>query len=398
MSKKQIKRRTILGAGAGLAATAAFAPFGVRAQARDGIKIGYLQPLTGRLESYGKSHQQVFMLAVDEINAAGGVNGHPLQIVTEDTAFSPPQAIEKLRKVVEQDKAFLVVGPYGSNEMDPAAPLANRLKVPLISTTFTKIGIPAANRPWIFRFGPHDGQVIDYTVAAHRRIWPNAKKVVMIGNAGEAYIAATLKQTLPEAFKKNGFDLVDTVEVTTGQVDYSAAVTRMGKANADLIFVQVIAGELLGVAQEMAKQKTAEGKIVGGLQGLWAGPWLVVSKGAMEGWHCAGYLDYGSTNPKVKEFVAKATPAREKIGMRQPITVEASAYDLPYVLKNILTEAKITPATGLEEARTKIQQGFAAIKDYDGMSGKLTVDKDGETHGFAFNIFQGKGVQWVRVG
>jgi branched-chain amino acid transport system substrate-binding protein len=259
------------------------------------------------------------------------------------------------------------------------------------------MGIPAANRPWVFRFGPHDGQVIDYTVAAYRKLFPNAKKVVMIGNAGEAYIAATLKQTLPEAFKKNNFELVDTVEVTTGQVDYSAAVTRMGKANADLIFIQVIAGELLGVAQEMAKQKTAEGKVVGGLQGLWAGPWLVVSKGAMEGWHGSGYLDYGSTNDKVKAFLAKALPLREKIGMRQPITVEASAYDLPYVLKKILTEAKITPATALDEARTKIQQGLAALKDYDGMTGRLTIDKDGETQGFVFSVFRGKGVQWVRA-
>ena len=69
-----------------------------QAQARDPIKIGFLTPLTGRLESYGKSQQQVINLAVAEVNKAGGVNGHPIQLVTEDTAFSPPQAIEKLRR------------------------------------------------------------------------------------------------------------------------------------------------------------------------------------------------------------------------------------------------------------------------------------------------------------
>jgi len=367
------------------------------AETKDPIKIGYLTPVTGRLESYGKSHQQVFNQGIADVNKAGGVNGHPIQLITEDTGFSPPQAIEKLRKLADQDKVFAVVGPYGTNEVDPSAPLANRLKIPLISSTFTKPGIPAVNRPWVFRFGPNDQQLIDWTVKAYREMFPKAKKVVLIGNAGEAYIAHTLKVTLPAAFKANGFELVDTVEVTTGQVDYSAAVTRLGRADADFIFVNVIAGELLGVAQEMAKQKVSDGKIVGGVQGLWAGPWLIVSKGAMENWYSSGYFDYGSANPKAKAFLATALPEREKLGLRQAITVEASSYDLAFVLAKIMTEAKITPKTPVDEARLKIQQGMAALRGFDGMTGNLSIDKDGETNGFSFSVFQGKGNQWVKA-
>ena len=396
MRRTSVNRRLSAALAAAAMLLAATANVPAFAQAKDPIKVGFLTPLTGRLESYGKSQQQVFNLGIAEVNRAGGVNGHPIQVITEDTAFSPPQAIEKLRKVTDQDKVFAVVGPYGSNEVDPAGPLANRLKIPVISTTFTKPGIAAANRPWLFRFGPNDYQVIDYTVKAYRDMFPKAKKVVIIGNAGEAYIAATLKKTLPDSFKANGFDLIDIVEVTTGQVDYSAAVTRLARANADLIFINLIAGELLGVAQEIAKQKAADGKIVGGLQGLWAGPWLINSKGAMEGWYSSGYFDYSSSSPMVKGFLEKALPDREKIGMRQGITVEATAYDLAFVLAKVMSDAKITPATPLEEARTKIQQGMAALKNYNGMTGTLSVDKDGETTGLTFNIFQGKGSQWVR--
>ena len=228
-------------------------------------------------------------------------------------------------------------------------------------------------------------------------MFQNAKLVALLGNAGEAYIAATLRQTIPAAFKANGFELVDTVEVTTGQVDYSAAVTRLARANADLIFVNVIAGELLGVAQEMAKQKVGEGRIVAGLQGLWAGPWLLNSKGAMENWYGSGYFDPNANSAKVKSFMAAALPDREKLGIRQGITVEATAYDFPFVLARIMSEAKITPSTPVEEARTKIQQGLAALKGYDGMTGNLSIDKEGETQGLTFFVFQGKGNQWVKV-
>ena len=397
MSHSSVTRTLSIALASAATLLAASANIPAWAQAKDPIKIGFLTPLTGRLESYGKSQQQVINLAVAEVNKAGGVNGHPIQLITEDTAFSPPQAIEKLRKVADQDKVFAVVGPYGSNEVDPSGPLANRLKLPVISATFTKPGIPAANRPWLFRVGPNDYGVIDYTVKSFREMFPAAKKVVLIGNAGEAYIAATLKTTFPAAFKANGFELVDTVEVTTGQVDYSAAVTRLGRANADLIFVNLIAGELLGVAQEIAKQKVGEGRIVGGLQGLWAGPWLINSKGSMEGWYSSGYFDYTSPNPKVKSFLAAAVPDREKIGMRQGISVEATTYDVAFILAKIMTDAKITPATPLEEARTKIQQGLAALKGYNGMTGNLSIDKDGETTGLTMNIFQGKGDRWTRV-
>src|SRR5215213_5853754 len=93
-----------------------------RAQDEAGpLRIGILFPFTGDLSDFGEPFRQAAELAVNEINAAGGVNGQPIELVQGDSATSPQQAVEEARRLIELEGVSAIVGPAGSGETLPVA-------------------------------------------------------------------------------------------------------------------------------------------------------------------------------------------------------------------------------------------------------------------------------------
>src|SRR5271170_7071435 len=117
MAIASLTRRQAIGAISAIACASRLSAAG----AAEPVKLAFLAPLTGRLESYGKLQKVVVDTAVRVINEGGGIGGASVQLIVEDTAFSPPQAVERFRKVIERDHAVVVLGPYGSREVDVVA-------------------------------------------------------------------------------------------------------------------------------------------------------------------------------------------------------------------------------------------------------------------------------------
>ena len=93
-----------------------------RAQDEAGpLRIAALFPFTGDLSDFGQPFLQAAELAVNEINAAGGVNGQPIELVQGDSATSPQQAVEEARRLIELEGVSAIVGPAGSGETLPVA-------------------------------------------------------------------------------------------------------------------------------------------------------------------------------------------------------------------------------------------------------------------------------------
>ncbi|WP_169569674.1 substrate-binding protein [Sneathiella limimaris] len=105
------------------------------------IKIGAVQPFSGGLELFGKQAQMGLELAASEINAAGGIMGHQVEVLYEDNKTDPKTSVERARKVIQRDEAIAVSGPITSAARDAMAGTMKRMKTPLLYATNYEGGI-----------------------------------------------------------------------------------------------------------------------------------------------------------------------------------------------------------------------------------------------------------------
>lgn len=175
------------------------------------IKIGYLTPMTGPTAPFGQMESIAVFLGEEDANKAGGVNGSPIQIIRYDSPFDPKQAVTLVRKLALDDKAFAILGPFSSGEMDVAAPLANELQIPVIGMKTTKPGFSENHRPWEFRITVTDDIMTPALVAAFKKANPNVKKVLVVADTKEAVTEYMAKEVWPRFLKEAGFEVQSTV-------------------------------------------------------------------------------------------------------------------------------------------------------------------------------------------
>jgi len=125
------------------------------ALAQETLKIGAPQPMTGPDAPFGDKFKKAYSMAVDEINAAGGVNGRQLNMVSYDDGYSPPKAVEQARKLVESDEVLLIFQSLGTPSNTAIQKYMNAKQVPqlFVATGATKWGDPK-NFPWTMGWQP----------------------------------------------------------------------------------------------------------------------------------------------------------------------------------------------------------------------------------------------------
>ena len=133
--------------------------------AADTIKIGVVGPRTGPAAATGKAFEEGIAIALDHINAKGGVLGKPLEVVFEDTAGVPEKAASGFEKLVTRDKVPIVVGESHSSSALAEIEVANRYKIPLIICEAWHDDITKKNYKWVFRAGPANSGVVDFYIA-----------------------------------------------------------------------------------------------------------------------------------------------------------------------------------------------------------------------------------------
>ena len=113
------------------------------------IVLGYLPSGGGPFATFSKTNQIAAQMAVDEVNASGGVNGKKLRIIAFDTEGKPDQAVVGLRKLADDDKVMAIIGPFSSSECRVAFPAADRAGVPVMSMASSA---PNLAEPFTFAF------------------------------------------------------------------------------------------------------------------------------------------------------------------------------------------------------------------------------------------------------
>lgn len=162
--------------------------------AQQTVTVGAIEILSGPSAAYGTAIKGGLELAMDEINAAGGVlGGKKLGLIVEDSAGNKDQAVNAARKLVGRDKVPVVIGPTLSNEMFAVGPVTNDRKVVTIGTSTTAKGITEIG-PFIFRTALPESDVVPVTLKAAKDKFGVKTIAMMYAN--------------DDAFSKSGFDLM----------------------------------------------------------------------------------------------------------------------------------------------------------------------------------------------
>lgn len=364
--------------------------------AQETLKIGVNLERTGPAASYGGHMLVATKIALDEINAAGGVNGHPLELVVEDNRSSPEQAVIATRNL---DTAGVVamLGPIQSSQCRTAFPAANRAGLVAISTGSGAPGLTAKNRPWTFRNAAIDQLIIDDLVAKLRNEYPQAKKVVAVVDPKDAYNNFLVKTVAPPALEKNGFTVVNKdalIEIPNDVNDYSVFVTRIKSMQPDIVLLGLVFEQGKGFLREANRQKL----VVPMFAGLGYITETVAQAAESISLWAGQPFDPGSPSADVKKFVQdyKARVEAELPGQYStPTYIDAGAYETVYILADALRAAKVTPQSQPKEVRESIRNYLQSLASYQGLGNELSINEDGDAVKPTL-LYRASGGAWLR--
>lgn len=216
---------------AGALVGAAISLFGSTALAQP-IKIGWLSSLTGALSSAALAENEGVKLAVEEINAAGGLLGRKIELLTRDTAGDPTKAVNFAQQLAFSDKVHFVIGPVNSGEGLATTPIVARAGIPnLVIGSIDQLTDPK-KYPRAFRVINTNTQWIssanDYALGTLKR-----KKVAVIGDT-TGYGTSSAK-TAQELLEKAGVEPVYSVLIDPNKTDLSDEMSKAKEAGADVV-------------------------------------------------------------------------------------------------------------------------------------------------------------------
>jgi branched-chain amino acid transport system substrate-binding protein len=227
------RREVLLGSAGALGAATFSLPKPAIAQTEP-IKIGFLAAMTGPSSAPTIGFNRGVVFAVDTINAAGGVKGRKLEVITRDTQGDPTKAVNATQELISQAKVHAIWGPFKSGEALATTPIMARARMPDLHPCVVESLIDTAKFPNAFRLAPSNSQWDD----AVRNYCLNVLKVKKIAVIGDTTgYGVTAVGASVAAFKKDGADVVYQANIDATQPDMTPDMLRSKNAGAEVIVV-----------------------------------------------------------------------------------------------------------------------------------------------------------------
>ncbi len=215
------------------------------------VKIAVAGPMTGGAASYGEEMKKGAQMAVDDINAAGGINGKKIELVIGDDSCEPKQAVAVASRLIEKDKVAAVVGHFCSSSTMPASDVYAEADMLMITPASTNPKVTDRKLPSIMRVCGRDDQ--QGVVAANYIVDKlKAKRVAMVHDKdtyGQGIVDATKAQ-----LGKRGVKEVLYEGLTRGEKDFNALVTKIKSTNPDLIYFGGLSAEAGTLLRQIREQ------------------------------------------------------------------------------------------------------------------------------------------------
>ncbi len=338
------------------------------------IKVGINAPITGDIPKVGEGSKYAAEMWLEDIKAAGGldVGGEKVmvEIVIEDNESKPESAAKAATKLITEDEVLAIVGPQASSQAIPAGEMANNYGTPMISPWSTNPDT-TKDRPFVFRgcfLDPFQGPVVANFIKDEFGF----QKAAVLYDIASDYPKG-LAEVFKEAWEKlNGAGSVVAFEsFTTKDADFSSQLTNIINSGAQFLFTPQYYNEVALIVQQ-AQELGFKGPIVG------SDSWGSAETVKLCGEACYGlffsthYAAAGATGA-TKEFIERY---EKKYGYT-PDDVGALTWDaLRIVQTAIENTGKLTG--DLEKDRVAVKDALAEIKEFDGITGKMTFTPDGD--------------------
>ena len=220
------------------------------------FRIGVMESVTGPGETYGRVAVQAKQMAVDEINAAGGINGHKLELIVEDEKCNAQDSITAYRKLTDVDGVKIILGTSCSGAMLGAAPLAEADSVIMFSGLATNPDIADAG-DYIFRTSLNDAQL---GIDTGNLLWEDGVKTLATITEATDY-AEGVRRTTVEQFLKVGGELLGEERYASDVTDFRSQLTKLIGANPDAIHIAAQAEFSGGTVVKQIRELGYEGPL-----------------------------------------------------------------------------------------------------------------------------------------
>jgi branched-chain amino acid transport system substrate-binding protein len=341
------------------------------AQAQETIKIGLIQPLTGSVAYNGTTDVNGSKLALDEINAKGGVLGKKVELIIEDGQCRPANSVNAAEKLVQRDKVVAISGAFCSSSTLAVMPVAANYKLPLVTGVSSSAELTEKGNPWFFRATETDALLAkSFSKILFDQL--KLRKIAYIGvndDFGRGGVAEFEKQ-----MTALGATTVMKEYFEHGTSDFYTLLTKLRSSGADGVFVAAETQD----GSTLVKQKAELGlttKVFG--VGSWAtADFIKLTGDASEGIYAA--VPYASTmaTAKNKEFVAAYTARYGEA----PGKYAAAGYNVIHIIADAINRASSTDPEKLREALGKTS--------YEGPNGHFEFDAKGQASGFTVVLVQ----------
>jgi len=357
---KHLRRSLLAAMLAGAVLAAGCSKSGGDGAAAATIRIGEFASLTGNEATFGTSSHEGTVLAIEEINAAGGVLGKQLELVYEDNRSMQGESSTIAKKLINSNKVVALLGEVASGRSLEVAPIAQQNKVPMISPSSTNPKVTEIG-DYVFRvcfIDPFQGTLL----AGFAKNTLKAKKVAVFADVAAPY-SLGLAQYFKEAWLAGGGEVVSEEKYTSRDKDFKAQLTKIKSAKPDAIMVPGYYQEV-GLIVAQARQLGITVPLFGG--DGWEAPELIQIAGAenLANTYYSTHFSPSSSDPLAQKFVAAY---KAKYNGKVPDAMAALGYDSTMVLADAIKRAGTTDGPALRDA-------IAATKDFAGATGITTLD------------------------
>jgi branched-chain amino acid transport system substrate-binding protein len=330
-------------------------------QSGDTVLVGEFASLTGSTATFGTATHEGIQFAIDEANAAGGVQGKQIKLVTEDDASKPDQATSVVKKLVSSDQVVAVLGEVSSTRSIAGGGVCQEKGVPMIT--------PSSTNPKVTQIGDCIFRVcftddFQAAVAAQFAHDQGYKKVALFKDIKNDYSVAFAEQ-FGKVFKQLGGEIAGEQTYQEGDSDFKAQLNNLKSSSPDAVLVPGYYSEVGTIARQ-AKEVGLTVPLLGG--DGWDSPQLIPGAGkALEGAFFSDHyfsvdLEEAETKNFIKSFKAKYN--------KDPDALAALGYDAAKVLIEAMKKAKSLNSDDIKKA-------IAETKDFQGVTGKVTIDANG---------------------
>jgi branched-chain amino acid transport system substrate-binding protein len=326
----------------------------------DYVLIGHYASLTGSEATFGRSTDNVIHLAVEEENAAGGINDKSIEVITYDDKGEAREAGSAVTRLISRDGVVAVLGEVASGLSLAGAPICQENGVPMVTPSSTNPKVTKTGDK-IFRvcfIDPFQGWV----GAKFAQEDLHAKKAAILYDQASPY-SVGLFEEFEKAFKGMGGTISATETYTAGDQDFSAQLTTIRSSEPDVVYIPGYYTDVGNIALQ-ARKIGITVPLLGG-DGWDSSKLGQIGGDAINNSFYSNHYSQQDPNPRVQDFIKKY---KEKFG-ETPDGLAALGYDAARILFAAMRRSKSLKGD-------EIAAQLAATKDFDGVTGKISIDAD----------------------